>query len=520
MENPEGNVQEGGGEVKGSEEFLKFGEESENQANEEEDEVPEISWFRYQDKEQKSEKKSRKGNKMKAQKPKKGDDEPDDEEKTLMEAIFGNKEKLIENLDSKPAKEDTSEEKSKKRKLAWKDSDDEEVTIEEGLQKSHKKSLLLDPKTEYRKFLSKKYQKLMGTPKWADMDREVSDSDEEDADELLKTVGHVLKGKKGTLLENSVEFKRLKDLNRSTYCEGLITSVDFHPTSTVALVTGRSGIASIYSIEKTKCDKLHSIQFRKFPLKCSRLSKDGSEAILGSSFNHFFTYNLITGQKGKHLLPRHVTSMRQFEISPDGELLAIAGRFGEIHVLSVRTREWIATLKQEHEVTAMAFAPDSRTLFVHSCDAEVSVFDLRAEKMKHRFYDDGCLSGTSLSVSPNGKFLAAGSGQGIVNVYGTDDVLASKTPTPMKIFRNLITPISSTTFNPTSELLAMCSNEINDALRLAHFPSARLYSNFPGNNLSKSRPNVLRFSPGGRYLAAGNINGRVSLYLLKHFEDF
>ncbi|GAB0093801.1 U3 small nucleolar RNA-associated protein 18 homolog [Sergentomyia squamirostris] len=501
------------GHSKSDENFMKLNSDSEGEGGDLEDDVPEFSWFRVSGF---GKPKAKLEESDLAEESKVDDYEADDEEKALIELVFGNKEKVIENLKSQPEKSSSLPE-NQKRKHAWRDSDDEEVTIEEGLQKSHKKSMLLDPKTEYKKFLEKKHQKMVGTPKWAEIDRDPSDSDEDD--ELLKTAGHVLKGKKGVLLENSIEFKRLKDLNRSTYCEGLVTSVSFHPTSSVALVSGLNGIASIYSIEKTKCNKLHSILFKKFPLKCSRLSLDGSEAILGSNQAHFFTYNLLTGQKMKHFLPKNITKMTKFEISPDGGLLAVAGRFGEIHLFNANTKEWIITLKQEHEVTGLTFSPDSTTLFAHSVDSEVSIFDLRAQRMQHRFYDDGCLSGTSISMSPSGKFLATGSGQGIVNVYATTDVWQAQNPTPVKIFRNLVTSISCTAFNPSSEILAMCSGETNDALRLAHFPSATIYSNFPGNNLTKGRPNVLSFSPGGRYLAVG-VNTRVSLYLLNHFEEF
>ncbi|XP_059610541.1 U3 small nucleolar RNA-associated protein 18 homolog [Phlebotomus argentipes] len=498
-------------ESKFDEDFVKLASDSEkNDSDAEDEEFPEISWFRFTDVVKDDVDRALEAEGAKAE------DEPEDEQAFLMESLFGNKEKLLENLKEQSG-ESESQRESTKRKHAWEDSDDEEVTIKQGLEKTHKKSLLLDPGAEYKKYLSKKYQKIVGEPKWADMDRVESDSDD---DELLKTAGHVLKGKRGALGENTIGFKRLEDLNKSTYCEGLVTSVEFHPTSSVALVTGLRGIASIYSIEKTKCDKLHSIQFKKFPLRCARLSLDGSEAILGSKTSCFFTYNLITGQQQKHFLPKGMTKMRNFEISPNGEFLAVAGRFGEIHLLTVTTKEWICTLKQEHDVAAMAFSPDSRKLFVHSRDSEVSVFDLTAQKMMHRFMDDGCVSGSSIATSPSGKFLATGSGQGIVNVYDAENVLLSKMPTPTKIFKNLVTSISSTTFNPSSELLAMCSSEANDALKLAQFPSAKVFSNFPGNNLTKAKPNVLRFSPGGRYLAVGNLNGRVSLYLLKHYEEF
>lgn len=45
--------------------------------------------------------------------------------------------------------------------------------------------------------------------------------------------------------------------------------------------------------------------------------------------------------------------------------------------------------------------------------------------------DEGCIKGTSLSTSPNGRLFTAGSESGIVNVYNGDDFLGGKRK-PMK----------------------------------------------------------------------------------------
>jgi len=51
------------------------------------------------------------------------------------------------------------------------------------------------------------------------------------------------------LPKNIIDIKALKALNKSTHTEGpIITSVDFHPSSTVALVGGTSGILSLFQV--------------------------------------------------------------------------------------------------------------------------------------------------------------------------------------------------------------------------------------------------------------------------------
>ena len=84
-----------------------------------------------------------------------------------------------------------------------------------------------------------------------------------------------------------------------------------------------------------------------------------------------------------------------------------------------------------------------------------------------RFYDDGCVHGTALDVSPNDQYIACGSESGIVNVYDRT-TLSSEVlrPKPIKSVGNLLTPISDVKFNSMSEILAMCSRTQKDAIKL------------------------------------------------------
>ena len=67
-------------------------------------------------------------------------------------------------------------------------------------------------------------------------------------------------------------------------------------------------------------------------------------------------------------------------------------------------------------VTDVAFTPNSRHLLSTGSDGQVYVWDLNTRDCIHRFIDDGCVKGTSLVVSPNGRHIACGSDSGIVNL--------------------------------------------------------------------------------------------------------
>lgn len=54
---------------------------------------------------------------------------------------------------------------------------------------------------------------------------------------------------KNTLMKGELKIEKMKDLNMETRVEGpLINAVEFHPTSTVALVAGQAGVASIIQV--------------------------------------------------------------------------------------------------------------------------------------------------------------------------------------------------------------------------------------------------------------------------------
>lgn len=55
---------------------------------------------------------------------------------------------------------------------------------------------------------------------------------------------------------------------------------------------------------------------------------------------------------------------------------------------------------------------------------------------------------------------------GVVNLYTTDVCLKENHPKPVKAIMNLVTSATSVTFNPTTEILAVASNEADEAVKL------------------------------------------------------
>lgn len=62
--------------------------------------------------------------------------------------------------------------------------------------------------------------------------------------------------------------------------------------------------------------------------------------------------------------------------------------------------------------------------------------------------------------------LLLSSQAGVVNIYSQEACLTSANPKPLKSVMNLLTSVTSLTFNPSSEILAMASRAEDEAVRL------------------------------------------------------
>lgn len=360
---------------------------------------------------------------------------------------------------------------------------------------------------------AKKFRKIVGEPSWAQKPA----ADSSDEDDKVNFTGGLIVSKSSTLNDGLIGIRKLKNLNRSTYSERNVTSIIFHPTSTVALCSGQNGIVNIYAVDGKKNEKLHSVGFKDFEVTDTKLV-GGQELFVGGKKPFFYTYDLLSSKSSIIHLPKPVTKLKNFVVSPDEKLLAVQGRFGEIHLLTAKSKELVKTLKQEENVSSLCFSLDSKKLFCHSVANEVTIFDLTTFRVVHRFIDEGCVHGSKISVQEH--LLATGSAEGVVNIYDKQQVFKTKYPTPKKAILNLTTKITEVKFNATNELLAIASNEVIDAVKLVHFPSATVFANFPGLLAKIGQPTVVEFSPQSGFMAIGNRDSTVALYRLKHYENY
>ncbi|CAG4993303.1 unnamed protein product [Parnassius apollo] len=430
----------------------------------------------------------------------------EEQESRLSSLLFNKSKKFTEQLSTL-----TDSLKYEERKPAWIDEDDEQFVANGELTSKRQNS--------YTNKLKQKYEILMGTPTWASLNKKEK-QEEEDDNELLRTVGHLKKQKLTSLRKDFLEFKKFPKINAETGNEGpIISCLEFHPKVSVALVAGQSGIVSLFGVGGDVNNKLHSFKLKKWNVTAAQFTPDGSKAFIASKINHSYcVYDLVKAEPKLIQLPKIVKRPKMFKLSSDGKYIAASDGLDEVYIICAKSKELLRSLKHNTNVESATFSSKSDKLFCYGIQGEITVWDMSTFKVLNKFYDQGCVTASEITASSCGRLLATGSGEGIVNVYEMP-TLTSSDPIPIKTISNLITKITNIRFNATSEILALSSGYYPNAIKLVHLPSYHVFYNFPHQE-NLYQVEKVSFSPNSGYMALSNNKGCAYLYRLKHYKNY
>ncbi|XP_065820945.1 U3 small nucleolar RNA-associated protein 18 homolog isoform X3 [Labrus bergylta] len=486
--------------------------------------------------------------------------EEDGSVKLLEELVFGAEDELVERLVEQEdgvrtgtgtlLEEDGDEESAdseaedgarllpSRKAAAWVDEDDER---EEQVDMKHRfrrdlirgeaESTMNKQKLQQR--MRDQFQKSMGgTPSWADVsDRkkkkkkaaeDEEDEDEED-DELLRRTGNFV-ASSDSLPSGILRMKKRLDANSARPSEDKLTTVQFHPSAQVVMTAGLDQSLSLFQVDGKSNPKIQSIHLERFPIHRAAFSPDGETVIATSLKNKmFYLYDMMEGR----VTPVHTVRglnearVKEFSVCPEGGALLLTGTNGYLHLLTLKTKEVVRSMKINGNICGVDFSHDGSKVFANSEEGEVYVWDMRSSRCVNRFTDDGCVKGTSIAASRNGRYLACGSQSGVVNIYSQEACLNSTNPKPLKAVMNLLTSATSLRFNPTSEILAIASRAEDEAVKLVHMPSLSVFSNFPVSKRKVVyRASCLDFSPHSGFFSLANSKGHAPLFRLLHYKDF
>ncbi|XP_053564338.1 U3 small nucleolar RNA-associated protein 18 homolog isoform X2 [Bombina bombina] len=471
-------------------------------------------------------------------------------EKCLEELVFGGEDEFVERLigdsqvkstisgnllDSDSDDEGTDKALPVAKKPAWVDEEDE---ADESIEMTHRyrrdirlsKNERTLAKEKLQTRLKEQFQKAMGgVPSWACIDqkrstKEDDDLEEDNEDNLLSKTGNLL-ATSSYLPKGILQIRKCLNANHERPSEGPLTSVQFHPLAQVIMTAGLDRAISLFQVDGRLNPKIQSIHLEKFPIFKAQFTADGEQVIAtGVRSKMFYVYDMMGG----NIIPvpkirgLDEKCIQQFEVSPDGSFLLLNGSAGYLHLLSMKTKELIGSLKLNGKSVKAAFFPDSSKIYSIADDGDVYIWDVNSRRCLNRFTDDGNLRGTSIALSKSGQYVACGSNSGVVNIYNHADCIQEKNPKPLKSIMNLVTSATSLVFNAKSEILAVASNAIDDAVKLVHIPSFNVFSNFPVQTKRKTIhfARALDFSPHSGFFSIANNKGEALLYRIKHYTDF
>jgi len=113
---------------------------------------------------------------------------------------------------------------------------------------------------------------------------------------------------------------------------------------------------------------MQTVHLADFPIKTAHFSSNGQEFICASrKAKHLYVYDLVKAKAAKVEVQRmnadNQGCLQYFEVSQD--YLAFLGRFGEVHLLSAKSKEKVFSVKMNDKANCAAFAKDGRELYTH-----------------------------------------------------------------------------------------------------------------------------------------------------------
>lgn len=216
--------------------------------------------------------------------------------------------------------------------------------------------------------------------------------------------------------------------------------------------------------------------------------------------------------------------------SPDGKTLATSSRDdlakdATIQLWDAFTCKHKATLTTEHYETilSIAFSPDSRILAGGDGDGKVYLWDVTSKELKTTLTEHTKDFVFSVAFSPDGRTLASGArhgGDGEVYLW---DMVSGECKASLNMRRKGVTGVA---FSPDGSALAVGGNEgvtLWDVKKILHHSHDDTYiyatDEFDVTGRHKATlkghtryVSAVAFSPDGRTLASGSIDGTVLLW--------
>ncbi|RXK39981.1 hypothetical protein M231_02776 [Tremella mesenterica] len=450
------------------------------------------------------------------------------------------------------------EDGEKRKKKLWRDPADDAILVDLDSDKRLRK--LGRGKgggkvngVELERRLRQQYEALHPRPSWASLRLVPHSQSQPSLSALLASTKSFIapnilgQTKRQSLEAGTISIQRVKDANHQNPTAGKmqardaaggVVSVAWHPNPQVGVVGVAGGDRRVrfFQIDDQTNPPLLTLHTPSLPLQNITFHPSGSQCILTGPRPHYYTYDLSSQTVirspralfGSKPGPSTPNSLAKHSFSPDGTLLAVAGRRGCVSILdwSAGAGAVVAELKSGRggAVGDMVWNGEGELSILGGRDgSEVEVWDVGERRVIKKWSDDRMFGGGLMRLSKDKEWTSVGSSTGIVNVYSTSSLKNDKEPisirpNPIKSLEHLTTSINCMEFHPSGEILVSASGSKPGALKLYHLPSFTAFSNWPRDTTPLGRITSVTFDPLGKHLAVGNQRGKVLLWSLKHYS--
>lgn len=281
-----------------------------------------------------------------------------------------------------------------------------------------------------------RFEAINPVPQWAATARrkrrreemELDDPVSKNLDSLLNTTsGIAITKSKHILDKGAIDIERLRDANQASKTEGDVKAVSFHPSPTVSVMLSAGGDRrlKLYTVDGHTNPLLQTVHIPSLPISAASFHPSGSSVLLTGPRPFFFNYDLQSGVCTRS--PRGLWgafaskvdnvdhSLEKNSFSPDGRVLAVAGRRGYIYLVewSAGSPQVVSSVKMNTGVKSLwwstrASTSDARELYTLGDNSEVYVWDIRSRSCLKRWKDDGGFGATHITGSGQGDYLAIG----------------------------------------------------------------------------------------------------------------
>ncbi|MCG8352829.1 MAG: WD40 repeat domain-containing serine/threonine-protein kinase [Chloroflexales bacterium] len=298
---------------------------------------------------------------------------------------------------------------------------------------------------------------------------------------------------------------------------GVIITLAFSPiNNTIPLILASGAIdeATIRVWDTETGDQVRELSGHSGWIRSVAFSPDGTLIASGSTDQTIKLWDATNGNL-VHTLEGHSDWVSSVAFSPDSTRLASTSRDGAVSLWDVANGTALSSFSFEaplnpetaalHWTTGVTFSPDGSLLAVGTTDNDVFILDAASGEIEQTLAGHtNVIVFRGLAFSPDGKSLASASLDGTVRLWDP------RTGAERSILERKGLQALSISWSPDSTRLAISSNDSGEVLVWDIAADVIVQSIRLGQGLAVN----LAYSPDGRILGAGGVNGTVRLHML------